>query len=220
MKLLVLGGTGRSGRWVLKYALEAGHETVALVRSPQKLLIRSPLLSVVSGTPERATDVLRALDGCEAVVSTLNNSRASDLPWARVVSPPMFMTRSIGNVISAMHTKGSRRIVVLSAVGVGDSFAYAPAITKLLIPRTNLHVVFEDHAAQEAALRKSALDWTCVRAAILTNRRFSGKLVVSYEGRPKPHLTVSRARAARFMVDILNDPAFFGKAPVISERWF
>lgn len=220
MKLLVLGATGRTGRWILEYALDAGHDVVALVRSPHKIVAPSRKLRVVRGTPENANDVLAALNDREAVVSTLNNNRTSDLPWARPVSPPMLMTRSIANAVDAMRATGARRIVVLSAVGVGDSFAYAPAITRLLIRRTNLRIVFEDHAAQEAVLRESGLDWTCVRPAILTNARSLGKIVVSYGGQPKAGMTMGRAHVARFMVDILDEPAFFGKAPVISDRWF
>jgi uncharacterized protein YbjT (DUF2867 family) len=218
MKLLLLGATGRTGRWVLKYGLEAGHDIVALVRSPDKIVARSRKLSVIHGTPESANDVLLAFDGCDAVVSTLNNNRASDVPWARPVSPPMLMTRSIGNAVAAMRASGARRFVVLSALGVGDSFAHAPPLTRLLIRWTNLRIVFEDHAAQEALLRESGLDWTCVRAAILTNAGSLRKLLVSYDGRPKAGLRISRAHVARFIIDILDKPAFFGKTPVISER--
>jgi hypothetical protein len=46
----------------------------------------------------------------------------------------------------------------------------------------------------------------------------SGELIVSYDGRPKPAMTIGRAEVARFMVEILDQPAFFGKAPVISEQ--
>jgi hypothetical protein len=43
-------------------------------------------------------------------------------------------------------------------------------------------------------------------------------VIVSHDGRPKPALTIGRAEVARFMVEILDQPAFFGKTPVISER--
>jgi hypothetical protein len=42
-------------------------------------------------------------------------------------------------------------------------------------------------------------------------------VTVSYDGRPKPALTIGRAEVARFMVEILDQPGFFGKTPVISE---
>jgi hypothetical protein len=128
------------------------------------------------------------------------------------------MEQSISNTINAMRARGIRRIVVVSALGVGDSFPYAPFITRLLSRRTNLRLGYADHEAQEEVLRKSELDWTCVRPAILTNGTSLKSLVVSYEGRPKPALTITRALVARFLVEILDKPEFFRKMPVVSER--
>jgi uncharacterized protein YbjT (DUF2867 family) len=218
VKLLALGATGRTGQLVVQHALSSGHDVVALARNPEKIAASSPNLSVVTGTPENADDIESALTGCDAVISTLDNKRSSDLPWAKPVSPPMFMARSIGNTINAMRARGIRRIVVVSALGAGDSFAYAPFITRLLARRTNLRLSYADHEAQEETLRKSELDWTCVRPAILTNDTSLKPLVVSYEGRPKPALTIARALVARFLVEILDKPEFFRKLPVVSER--
>jgi uncharacterized protein YbjT (DUF2867 family) len=202
----------------VQYALSCGHDVVALVRNPQKIAASSPNLSIVTGTLGNADDIDSALTGCDAVISTLDNNRSSDLPWAKPVSPSMFMARSISNTIDAMLTRGVRRIVVVSALGVGDSFRYAPFITRLLARRTNLRVSYADHEAQEDVLRKSELDWTCVRPAILTNSTSLKLLVVSYEGRPKPALTIARTLVARFLVDILDKPEFFRTMPVVSER--
>lgn len=202
----------------MQYALSSGHHVIALARNPEKIAASSPNLSVIRGTPESTDDIESALTGCDAVISTLDNNRSSDLPWAKPVSPPMFMAQSIGHVISAMRARGIRRIVVVSALGAGDSFRFAPFITRLLARRTNLRLGYADHEAQEEALRKSALDWTCVRPAILTNGTSLKPLVVSYEGQPKPALTIARALVARFLVDILEKPEFFRRMPVVSER--
>jgi len=218
VRLLSLGATGRTGRLVVQYALSSGHDVVALARNPRRIAASSPNLSIVTGTPENAEDIESALTGCDAVISTLGNSRSSDLPWAKLVSPPMFMTRSISDTINAMRARGIRRIVVVSALGAGDSFPHAPFITRLLARRTNLRWSYADHEAQEEVLRKSELDWTCVRPAILTDGTSLKPLVVSYEGRPKPALTITRALVARFLVDILDKPEFFRKMPVVSEH--
>lgn len=217
VKLLALGATGRTGRHVVEDALKSGHDVVALVRNPAKITTSSPNLSVVIGTPENSNDIASAITGCDAVISALDNNRSSDLPWAKPASPPTFMARSIGNTINAMRARGVRRIVVVSALGAGDSFPYAPFITRLLARRTNLRLSYADHEAQEEVLRRSELDWTAVRPAILTNGTSLKPLVVSYSGRPKPALTITRALAARFLVDILDKPEFFRKMPVVSE---
>jgi putative NADH-flavin reductase len=202
----------------VQYALSSGHGVVALARNPEKIAVSSPNLSIVTGTPENADDIESALTGCDAVISTLDNNRSSDLPWAKPVSPPLFMVRSISHTITAMCARGIRRIVVVSALGAGDSFRYAPFITRLLARRTNLRLSYADHEAQEELLQGSELDWTCVRPAILTNDTSLKPLVVSYEGRPKPALTIGRALVARFLVEILDKPEFFRKLPVVSEH--
>jgi putative NADH-flavin reductase len=218
VKLLALGATGRTGRFVVQYALDSGYDVVALVRNPAKIAASSSKLSIITGTPENAGDVEAAIKGCDAVISTLDNNRSSDLPWAKPVSPPAFMKQSISHTVNAMRTRGIRRIVVVSALGAGDSFPYAPFITRVLARRTNLRLSYADHEAQEEVLKNSELDWTCVRPAILTNGTSLKPLVVSYEGRPKPALTITRVLVARFLVDIVTKPEFFRKMPIVSER--
>lgn len=215
-RVLVLGATGRTGRYVVEYALERGLQVVALVRQPQRIAPQ-PNLSIVRGTAEKTDDVETAIAGCDAVLSTLNNNRISDLPWARPVSPPLLMTRSVANVTAAMRLSGARRIVVLSALGAGDSFAQAPFVTRFLMRYTNLRIVFEDHTGQEEVVQTSGLDWTCVRAAILTNARSLKKPMVTFNHTPKPALTIGRRNVARFMIEILDKPAFFRKAPIVSS---
>jgi uncharacterized protein YbjT (DUF2867 family) len=49
VRVTVLGGTGRIGRHVVEQVLAAGHEVVALVRTPGKLKIQHPNLTVRTG---------------------------------------------------------------------------------------------------------------------------------------------------------------------------
>jgi putative NADH-flavin reductase len=220
MKLLLLGASGRTGKLVLDYALSKGHDVVALVRDPSKLPSKRAGLTVMEGSPEKFADVVQAAAGCEAVVVALNNNRTSDMPWAKPLSPPHLMEASVKNVIEALKLDGMRRLVVLSATGVGDSFPYAPWLIRFMVKRTNLGVTYADHDAVDAFLRATPdIDWTLVRAVGLTNAdKVKDRLIVSYGGNPKPALTISRKHVAKFMIDCLADTSFFQKAPVVSER--
>src|SRR5260370_11588537 len=71
MNLVVLGATGGTGRLVVEQALTAGHTVTALVRSPDKLALRNPNLHVVPGQATDPSTVARALDGADALISTL-----------------------------------------------------------------------------------------------------------------------------------------------------
>jgi putative NADH-flavin reductase len=217
-RILMLGATGRTGSLALEYALAQGLEVTALVRRPAAVTVQSDRLSVVEGSPLNAADVKTALAGCDAVVSALNNNRTSDNPWAKRLSPSLFMTQSIRNCLTAMNEQGVRRIVVLSSVGVNESFDDAVFLMRWLIRNSNLQYTFQDHDAQESELRRSGLEWTAVRAALLTGGKKLKSLVTSYRNYPKPARTISRLHTARYLIDCLDDKTTFAKTPVISER--
>ncbi len=217
-RILLLGATGRTGSLALEYALSQGLEVTVLVRRPQALNVESDRLTVIEGSPLNAEDVSKALAGCDAVVSALNNNRTSDNPWAKRLSPSMFMTNSIRNCLAAMKEQGMRRIVVLSSVGVNESFGDTVFLMRWLIRNTNLQYTFQDHDAQESELRRSGADWTAVRAAFLTNGDRLKSLVVSHYNEPAPARTISRLHTAHYLIDCLNDEPTFRKTPVISER--
>lgn len=216
-KMLLLGATGRTGEAVLDQALDRGWQVTALVRRPEALIPRSGL-AVITGTPLDSVAVAQALEGCDAVISTLNNNRTSDSFFAKPVSPPNFMTDSMANVIAAMQTQGVRRLAVLSAAGVGDSFAEVPWLFRMIIRHTNLAHTYRDHDALDALVRASGLDWTLARAVMLGTRPGTAPVTLSYGGQPQPHGQISRESVATFLLDSLDDPALVGKAPTISQK--
>ncbi len=130
--LLVLGGSGRTGIHVLTQAVERGHRVRALVRRPDTL--DAPRgVELVAGTPANIDDLRRAAEGADAVVSALNNSRRSDNPWSKPVSPPNFMTDATRDTLTVMKENGIRRIAVASTLGAGDSWPTLNPLFKALI---------------------------------------------------------------------------------------
>ena len=55
--ILVLGGTGNTGRRVVRQAVSRGFAVHALVRSRDRLEARSERLQVVEGTPQTEADM-------------------------------------------------------------------------------------------------------------------------------------------------------------------
>jgi putative NADH-flavin reductase len=217
-KFLLFGATGRLGRLVMLEALARGFEIVALVRSPEKIATKSPNLLLAQGTPENKTDETQALEGCDAILSALNNNRASDMPWAKLINPHYLMRNSVQNGLEAMKAAGKKRIVVVTAMGAGDSLQDISWLLRPIITKTNLAVTYRDHDAQEELLKNSNMDWTIVRPVALTNKDDIKKLIVSYRNRPKPARMISRKHVAKFVVDCLAGSEYIRKAPMISEK--
>ena len=117
------------------------------------------------------SDVDGAIDGADAVIVALNSTRRSDTPWAKPVSPPRLMADSVANATAAMTARGIRRIVVVSAFGVGDSLSRQPLLIRWMITRTNLSYTY---ATTTSSTQRSATQTrtgrSCDRSPSTRNR--------------------------------------------------
>ncbi|WP_367318741.1 NAD(P)-dependent oxidoreductase [Streptomyces sp. HUAS ZL42] len=212
--LLILGGTGRTGIHLLNQAAERGHHVRALVRNPDA--VQAPAgVELIQGTPASIDDIRKAATGTQAVISALNNSRASDNPWAKPVSPPLFMTDATRNTLTVMKEEGINRIVVTSTMGAGDDWARINAVFKALIKASNIKAGYDDHHGVDKVLRTSDVDWTLARAVALTDKPTSGSLRAAEAGTEKPGKRINRADLARFLLDTLEKDTWIRKAPLV-----
>ena len=115
-----------------------------------------------------------------------------------------------------MQETGIKKIVVLSSLGVGESYTYAPWFMHLGIKLTNLKISFADHNAQELLLRKSDLDWVLVKPVGLNDNTQTKTIDISYDRKPKS-FSISRKQVAKFLVDAIKTDVIVHKAPVIAE---
>ena len=205
MKLLLLGATGGTGRQLLAQALEAGHETTALVRSPEKLTAEDHLLvRAGDATDPEALDA--AVAGQDAALSALG------------VRSPLgddLITPSLRALVPAMQKHGVRRLIWLSALGVGQTREQAPAMLRVPFS-TVLRRIGRDKAAGEEYLRSTDLDWTLVYPPALTNGPRTGTYrsgeTVNVSGLPR----ISRADVAEFMLAQLDNAAYIRRNAIIS----
>ena len=216
-KVLILGATGRTGIHVVQYALSKGYEVIALVRRPENYKYSQAGVTVVKGDTENPSDVSKAVSMADAVISIINNPRASESPWAKVLGQPFMMRDSMRNVVRSMKDQGKKRILVMSTFGAGESFKQLPWLVRLLVKYSNMKVAFDDHTAQENVLKESDLDWTVVRCARLSNDEQLGNLIVSINNTPKPANLISRKNTAFFLIEQLESSEYLRRLPVISE---
>jgi len=213
--LLVLGGSGRTGAHALAYAAQRGHRVRALVRDPGK--VQAPAgVELIQGTPANIDDIRKAAEGTDAVISVLNNARASDNPWAKPISPPMFMTTAARNTLTVMREQGIHRIVLTSTQGAGDDWARLNPLVKAFINLSNIKAGFADHTGVDQTVRASSgIDWTLARAVTLTDKPTGGPVRAAEAGTEKPGLRISRADLAQFLVQTIEDDTWTRKAPLV-----
>ncbi|MFJ4364876.1 NAD(P)-dependent oxidoreductase [Streptomyces chartreusis] len=212
--LLVLGGSGRTGIHVLRHAAERGHRVRALVRNPDA--VQAPAgIELIRGTPSDIDDIRKAARGADAVISVLNNARASDNPWAKPISPPHFMTDATRDTLTVMSEQGIRRIVLTSSQGAGDDWARLSPLVKAFIKMSNIKAGFDDHTGVDEVVRASDTDWTLARAVTLTDKPVSGPLKAAEAGTAKPGPRVNRADLADFLLDAVEQGTWIRKAPLV-----
>ena len=235
MKVIVLGGTGATGRLVVSQLLKAGDSVTALVRPGSKLALSEDVdrrrLSLIEQTAlsmqkEALTDLLREAD---AVVSCLGHN----LSWRGVYGAPRMLVRnSLQRVLTAvpsdratplkivlMNTTGNRNLDLKEAVPIAQHLVLI--LLRCLLPP---HL---DNERAANLLRKQLKDqghieWVAVRPDSLTDE----KQVNSYSLHPSPIRSAifdsgktSRINTADFICRLVQQDKFWqkwrGQMPVI-----
>jgi putative NADH-flavin reductase len=218
MNILILGATGRVGRLLLTEALQRGHRVTVLVSHKSTLTINTPMMMVYEGTPLNKYTLTEAMKGCDAVLSTLNISRMSDFPWAKLRTSKDFLSTTLRKVIEIAGEQQVRRIIITTAWGVGETRKDIPFWFRWLIDNSNIRYPYLEHELQEQIIKHYDLDWTVIRPVGLTNEAPRKEVMVSLNNRPKPKLTISRQNVAKFMVDVLENNLYIKQFPVIYEK--
>ncbi|NWD71095.1 SDR family oxidoreductase [Pseudomonas gingeri] len=207
MKVLVLGATGGTGRLIVQDALEKGHSVVALIRSKA----RAPDLPgahLIEGDACDEGALMRALDGCDAVVSSLGSGLS---PFSEV----SLLTEATHALVPAMKRSGVRRLVCISALGVGDSRGHGGFVFDRLFMPLLLRHAYKDKGRQEAAIRASSLDWVIARPGMLTNDSARGSFRAVTDLAGVNGGKIARTDVARFVVEQLAADTWLKQTPVL-----
>ncbi|KAI0204714.1 NAD-dependent epimerase/dehydratase-like protein [Astrocystis sublimbata] len=225
MQLLVLGGSGRSGRLIIEEALFKGHTVTALVRSAASFpLSERTGLTLVEGTPMKQEDLKKAFAASstapEAVLTALALKRVTDSPMSPPDPsvPPRFMEDSVANIVAVMKEFGTKRFIIMSQWGAGDSFNSMNFLFRCMFSNTNMKHGLIGHNNIDKETRPSGLDCVFVRACVLAEGDAAPIKVWPDDGKGINFLPkVTRASVAKFMVEACEKSDYVGKSPVISN---
>ncbi len=202
MKVVVFGATGKTGDAAWRRAVEAGHAVTVFGRSVERRFA-SETVHKVQGDVLDATAADAAIRGQDAVLVCLGPVSTKDRST---------LSEGAANIKNAMLAHKVRRVVFISAAGVGDSWKHIPWYSKLLFS-TMLKTVLAEHAREEEILRDDRLDWTAVRAAVLTSKPGTGKVVASNVSATK---TIPRDDLAHFLVAQIDGAKFVKQAVCVT----
>ncbi|KAJ2895683.1 hypothetical protein MKZ38_006265 [Zalerion maritima] len=230
MHILVMGGSGRIGKLVIDEAIKRGHTITALVRDESKLEKKEGLI-LVKGDPKVPSDLSPAFTPTpDAVITALAARRQTDSPFSQpsAESPPRLMADIQANLVQQIRNSApTKKLVVLSMAGCGDSRDGLPMVTKLFFAWSPMRHQLVDHDLVDTETRKAReaskkdggdFDFTLVRPVMFSDGDAT-EVKVWPESGSGVGLTskITRKSVAAFMVDAAEKEEWNGKAPVISN---
>jgi putative NADH-flavin reductase len=205
--IAVIGGTGKSGKYLVGRLLSQGQVLKLLVRDAQQFQIGSPLIELVQGDVRDYATVHALLQGCRAVISTLGQPKGES---------PIFSAATT-HVLRAMAEIGVNRYIVTTGLNVdtptdkkGPGTSAATEWMKANYPATT-----SDKQVEYSLLAESDVDWTLVRLPMIELTQNSGKIAVSLEDCPGEK--ISSTDLADFLVAQLVEKEFRRKSPFIAH---
>lgn len=207
MKVVVFGSTGGTGLACCSALIAAGHEVTAFARNPTKLSTLNGI-RIVQGDVMNKGALPAAMAGQDAAIVSLGNSQNpfAMLLGAKRTTPHDVCEVGTANIIAAMNEPGIKRLIVVTAFGIGSSRPQLPFSFKLFY-RTVLREHMADKEKQEALVKASGLDWMIVQPVGLTDSPATGKYLASHDGKIRAP-QMSRADVAAYILTIVQQDQY------------
>ena len=197
MRVTVIGGSGRTGRLIVEQLVAARHQVVATIRNPKHMAEMVKLgaeAQLVDLAKSEFDVIVTAMKGSDAVVFAAGSAAGETSELDR--------TGTL-RTVRAAEKAGVKRYVSVSSIGASTGMSTRSMSDEM-----------KDYYRQKRAAAKhitgSALDWTLVEPAELTDDKPAGKVTASLERIEEK--AISRADVAAAVVAVLGDKRAIGKA--------
>ncbi len=197
MRVVVIGGHGRTGILIVQALLKAGHQVVATIRNPRHMvdLVKLGAETVMMELETSPLElIMHSMEGAEAVVFAAGSAEGEGSALDR---------KGTLRTVRAAEKAGVRRYLSVSAIGASTGLSIR-----------GMSAEMQDYYKQKRAAARhittSSLEWTILEPAELIDEKGSGKVTASLEaldGEP-----IARADVAAVVVAVLEDTKAVGKA--------
>lgn len=202
-KIAVIGGTGKSGKYVVRELMSRNIPIKLLLRKTSSFETSNPLIEVVRGDARNYESIYSLFEGCDAVISTLSQP----------IGEESIFSDATRNILRAMEAQGISRYVVIAGLNVdavgdekNEKVRFATDWMYQNYPKTT-----KDRQVEYELLAESAVDWTMVRLPMIiqTEEHFPVKISLV----DCPGENISASDLAIFLVDQLSDEKYLKKSP-------
>lgn len=225
--ILVLGGTGATGRHVVSQLLEKGHNVRSIVRSKERLIALLPEelrdndnLTIIESTVLSMSndELVKVITGCQVVICCLGHNGTLEGVYGE---PRMLVKDSIAkisDIVKDTNPPKAIKIILMGTIGAanpdGSDELIRPfgermllGVLRIMIPPVKDNEAAAEYLSKTIGKEESSLEWVVVRPDDLIDGEVS-----DYQITPKPSGSLfgagktTRSNVAAFMCDLsLND---------------
>lgn len=203
--IAVIGGTGKSGKFLVQSLLNKQYPIRMLLRNPENFTLKNPLINIVKGDVRNSEAVHHLIKDCDVVISTLGQS----------VGEKSIFSDATGNIIKAMNSYGIKRYIVTTGLNVNTPFDHKNEKVKMATDwmYQNYPETTTDKQKEYELLNESNLNWTLVRLPLinLTDESFATETnLQDCKGE-----TISATDLAKFLISQMDDQTFCKQSPFL-----
>lgn len=211
--IAVVGGTGKSGAYLVQELLRQGFRLKLLIRNAFSrdlpLFYNQPTVEIINGNVRDYEVVRQLIQGCDAVISTLGLGIPN--------SEPTIFSQSTQNILRAMNECSIERYIVTTGLNVDTPFDQKSAKTQFGTEwmKTNFPLSTADKQREYELLRDSKVQWTLVRLPLIELIDSRKDVLISTEDMLGEK--ISATDLACFLITQLSDRTYWKKAPFIGS---
>ncbi|MEO6229514.1 MAG: NAD(P)H-binding protein [Ferruginibacter sp.] len=206
-RLAVLGGGGRTGKYIVTQLLSQGYRVKLLLRNPENFQLNSPFIDILKGDAIDTETIHSLIEGCQAVISTVGQRKDESLVASQATI----------NILKAMAEYGIQRYVLVVGINVDTPFDRKGTETHTATEwmKMNFPVIQADRQKTYSILSTSDVNWTLVRVPFIEFTESRGDTIVSLEDCCGNK--ISAADIATFVIGQLSDDTYIKKSPFITN---
>ncbi|MBU8640029.1 SDR family oxidoreductase [Bacillus pumilus] len=191
MKVLVAGANGHTGRLVIRYLKEKGHEPLALIRDEKQADALKELgaLPVIGDLEQDVTDAVKQAD---AVIFAAGSGSKTGADKTIAVDQ-----EGAKRLVDTAKKENIQHFVMLSSYNADD-----PNQGK---GQGSMEIYYEAKRKADEHLKQSGLSYTIVRPGALLHEKKTGKIEAAAQIPDDQNIEISREDVATVLVESLTE---------------
>lgn len=203
--IAVIGGTGKSGKFVVQQLVDKNIPFRLLLRNVSSY--NSSSGELVEGDVRDAAAVRRVCQDCTGIISTLGQPKGQS---------PVF-SQATRNVLAAMQTLRIKRYILTTGLNVDTPFDSKGPVTRAGTDwmKKNYPETTADKQLEYEILSASDVDWTLVRLPLIGFTGDTDAIAVNLEDCPGDG--IHGLDLAQFLIRQIDDRQYIRQAPFLAN---